>query len=64
MYESKQDFREMVSCCPTTLGCNGGLGPADYFGRTMVENLPANIRVGVIVVAIPGCDIALFLKRI
>ena len=37
-----------------------GLGPADYFGRTMVANLPANIRVGVVVVAVAGCKIELF----
>jgi len=40
----------------------GGLGPADYFGRTMVANLPKNIRVGVVVVAVPGCKIELFEK--
>ncbi|MGE5611756.1 MAG: sialate O-acetylesterase [Bacillota bacterium] len=40
----------------------GGLGPADYFGRTMVANLPANIRVGVVNVAVPGCKIELFEK--
>jgi hypothetical protein len=38
----------------------GGLGPADYFGRTMVANLPENIKVGVINVAVPGCKIELF----
>jgi hypothetical protein len=45
--------------------CRGtaGLGPADYFGRTMVANLPKNIRVGVINVAIPGCKIELFEKE-
>nr|WP_081428662.1 sugar-binding protein [Cytophaga hutchinsonii] len=42
--------------------CNTGLGPLDYFGRTMVSNLPANIKVGVVPVAIGGCDIALFDK--
>lgn len=47
---------------PPLWGCNGGLGPTDYFGRTMVENLPSNIKIGVIVVGIPGCDIALFNK--
>lgn len=41
----------------------GGLGPADYFGRTMVANLPENIRVGVINVAVPGCKIELFEKE-
>ncbi|MDB5325294.1 MAG: hypothetical protein JWM57_863 [Phycisphaerales bacterium] len=42
--------------------CRGqtGLCPADYFGRTMVANLPKNVRVGVVVVAIGGCKIELF----
>lgn len=39
-----------------------GLTPADYFGRTMVANLPQNIRVGVINVAVGGCKIELFDK--
>lgn len=39
-----------------------GLTPADYFGRTMVENLPENVRVGVVHVAIGGCKIELFQK--
>ena len=34
----------------------------DYFGRTMVANLPENIRVGVIKVSVPGCKIELFEK--
>src|SRR5438105_8501642 len=32
-----------------------GLGPTDYFGRTLVAALPANIKVGVINVAVAGC---------
>ena len=40
----------------------GGLGPADYFGRTLAANLPEHIRVGVINVAVPGCKIELFEK--
>ena len=39
-----------------------GLTPADYFGRKMVERLPENVKVGVINVAVGGCDIALFDK--
>jgi hypothetical protein len=39
-----------------------GLCPADYFGRTMVANLPQNIRVGVINVAVAGCKIEMFQK--
>lgn len=37
-----------------------GLTPADYFGRTMVVNLPSKIRVGVINVSVAGCKIELF----
>ena len=39
-----------------------GLCPADYFGRTLVSNLPPNITVGVINVSIGGCKIELFEK--
>ena len=44
-------------CRPST-----GLCPADYFGRTLVSNLPPNITVGTINVAIGGCKIELFEK--
>lgn len=47
---------------PPLCQCESGLSPADYFGRTMVKNLPDSIRVGVINVAIGGCDIRLFDK--
>jgi hypothetical protein len=48
---------------PPLCRCRTNLGPADYFGRMMVENLPENVRVGVIVVAIGGCRIELFDKN-
>ncbi|HLN72982.1 MAG: sialate O-acetylesterase [Methylococcaceae bacterium] len=48
---------------PPLCRCRTNMGPADYFGRTMVENLPENVRVGVIVVAVGGCKIELFDKN-
>jgi hypothetical protein len=39
-----------------------GLCPADYFGRTLVANLPEKIRVGVVNVSVAGCKIELFEK--
>lgn len=39
-----------------------GIGPADYFGRTMVAHLPKDVRVGVVNVAVAGCKIELFDK--
>lgn len=45
---------------PPLARCNTGLTPVDYFGRTMVQNLPENVRVAVVMVAIGGCKIELF----
>jgi alpha-L-fucosidase 2 len=39
---------------------SSGLGPPDYFGRTLVSNLPPNIKVGIVDVAVAGCRIELF----
>ncbi len=39
-----------------------GICMVDYFGRTLVASLPANVRVGVIKVSVPGCKIELFEK--
>jgi len=47
---------------PPLCRCKTGLTPADYFGRTMVANLPSNIKVGVINISIGGCKIELFDK--
>ncbi|KRT15227.1 acetyl xylan esterase [Pedobacter ginsenosidimutans] len=48
---------------PPLTRCKTGLGPVDYFGRTLVANLPKNIKIGVINVAVGGCKIELFNKE-
>jgi hypothetical protein len=40
-----------------------GLCPADFFGRTLVSNLPPKIKVGVVNVAVAGCKIEMFDKE-
>ncbi len=47
---------------PPICNIGAGLSPADYFGRTMAEAMDDDITVGLIGVAIPGCDIRLFDK--
>jgi alpha-L-fucosidase 2 len=42
---------------------NTGICPADYFGRTMVSNLPPAIKIGVVNVSVAGCKIELFAPR-
>ena len=52
-----------IKAVPPLAHCQGAkLGPADYFGRTMVEKTDSKIKVGIIVVAIAGCSIDLFDK--
>ncbi len=50
------------SATPPLCNCYSGLSPADYFGRTMVVNLPANVKVGVINVSVSASKIELFDK--
>ena len=47
---------------PPLCRSNTGISPADYFGRTLVANLPHHIRVGVVNVSVAGCKIELFEK--
>lgn len=47
---------------PPLCRSNTGLCPADYFGRTLVSRLPANIKVGIVDVSVAGCKIELFDK--
>ena len=63
------DFPEMsrakgnwYTAVPPLCRPNSGLSPADYFGRTMIANLPADVKVGVVNVSVGGCKIDLFEK--
>jgi hypothetical protein len=47
---------------PPLCRCRTGLTPADYFGRTMIDNLPKRKKVGVINVSVAGCKIELYDK--
>ena len=52
-----------IKAVPPLAQCQGAkLGPADYFGRTMVEKTDPQIKVGIISVAVAGCSIKLFDK--
>ena len=53
---------EWYPAVPPLCRCSTGLCPVDYFGRTLVDSLPSDIKVGVINVAVAGCKIELFDK--
>jgi hypothetical protein len=47
---------------PPLCRCNTGLTPTDYFGRTLVANLPEKIKIGIINVSVGGAKIEIFEK--
>ena len=59
LQRSKNTWYDAV---PPSCQCFSKLSPADYFGKVMVANLPDSITIGIINVAIGGCDIRLFDK--
>jgi hypothetical protein len=52
----------LSTAVPPLCRCTTGLCPSDYFGRTMVANLPTTIKVVIINVSVAGCKIELFDK--
>ncbi|HEY4246229.1 MAG TPA: sialate O-acetylesterase [Lacunisphaera sp.] len=60
--ELKREKGHWYTAVPPLCRPSTGLCPADYFGRTLVAKLPANIKVGVVNVAVGGCKIELFEK--
>ncbi len=63
--DNKSEERQLggwYEATPPICNIGAGLSPADYFGRTMAEAMDEGIVVGLIGVAVPGCDIRLFDK--
>jgi hypothetical protein len=54
---------EWCEATPPLCRPHSGLNPADWFGRTMVDSLPENIRIGVIHVAIGGIRIEGYMQE-
>jgi hypothetical protein len=57
----KRTLGEWYTATPPIVSPAGGLGLADYFGRTMIENLP-DVKIGVFAVAMGGSPIEMFDK--
>ena len=52
----------LYTAAPPLCRCKTGITPADYFGRTMIANLPKKIRIGIINVSVAGSKIEIFDK--
>ena len=60
MPQSGRKKFEWYTAVPPLCRDGTGLSPCDYFGREMVQNLPDQVTVGIINVAVAGCGIDLF----
>ncbi len=73
--DSRFQVLQAVDCCdrgrikdnwytaiPPLARCTTGLTPADYFGRTLVANLPEKIKIGIINISVAGAKIEIFEK--
>lgn len=58
----KREMGKWYTAVPPLCRQGTGLTPADYFGRTMCENLPENIKIGVVHVAVGGTSIKGFME--
>lgn len=60
MKQQGRKLYEWYTAVPPLCRDYTGLTPADYFGRSLVEQLPQEIRVGIINVAVGGASIDLY----
>lgn len=58
----EREMGKWYTAIPPLCRCKTGFTLTDNFGKTMVANLPKNIKVGVVNVAVGGCKIELFDK--
>lgn len=59
----KREMGKWYTAVPPICRQGTGLTPADYFGRTMCENLPEEVRIGVVHVAVGGTSIKGFMEE-
>lgn len=56
-------FNNWYNAAPSLHGCGDGLGPGDWFAKTMADSFPQD-TIGLLPAAIPGVDIAFFMKGV
>lgn len=56
-------YNQWYTAVPPLHGCNAGVGPGDYFAKTLAEAYP-NTTIWLVPAAISGVDIAFFQKGV
>ena len=58
-------YNEWDTASPPLHACwSNGIGPGDYFAKTLIEALPEGDTIGLVPCAIPGVDIDFFVKGV
>jgi hypothetical protein len=57
-------YNQWYTAAPPLHACNNGVGPGDYFGKTLAAALPGNVTIGIVPNAIAGVDVDYFRKGV
>lgn len=57
-------YNEWYTASPPLHACGNGVGPGDYFGKTLAAALPPEVTIGIVPNAISGVDIDYFRKGV
>lgn len=55
-------YGNWYTAVPPLNRCWSGLGPGDYFGKTMADGMPSNVTIGLVPAAVSGTPIELYQK--
>ncbi|HLV66741.1 MAG TPA: sialate O-acetylesterase [Polyangiaceae bacterium] len=58
----QRTYNEWYPASPPLHSCGAGLGPGDYFAKTLIESLPEGYTIGLVPCAVNGAPIDLFRK--
>jgi hypothetical protein len=59
-----RSYNEWYPASPPLHSCGAGVGPGDYFAKTLIETLPADTSIGLVPCAVNGAPIDLFRKDV
>jgi len=59
-----REYGKWYTASPPLHGCGAGVGPGDYFAKTLLESLPDDYSIGLVPCGVNGAQIELFLKDV
>lgn len=57
-------YNEWYTASPPLHQCDAGVGPGDYFAKTLIESLPEGYTIGLVPTAVNGAPIDVFRKGV